>query len=854
MLGPRLRAAVERMAEPGLAPRLRTPEVEGMLLAMFSLGRSRVEGDVLSCWVATAGLAFAVEALVASCGLWCDNPGGVPKISFLPGNPFPKSLRHGLDLRRRLAAAGEEDWGAARVTAERLRTGAPLETRVVLSYLFPDVSAWAEQDAREVLAAGTAKKLAACLACSLTDTALILDLAEAVETYEVLAPQVEPYLADFKGLTLTLLDGLGHAAVPILLHFFNGGYYREPLTTLGLLEGAAVEARPTLVRHLVRVAGEVRRDILELLARVPDEVTATLLAAHLAQRDVGALVQTLAAQEPRALLTGLAAYLRQEGPGGELHLTLFTFLARREPELAAMLLPQLPEKIRRPLLASLSFVVPPDAAGAELPPVLTGPPPARPPKLPLFWQAAAFTRPLLRGRSAALPLAAVEALGRLLAVSRLGKPHAGLAEVRAACDPASLAAFAWDLFFAWLIAGAPPKEQWALNALGHLGDDESARRLVPLIRAWPTEGAAARAAMGLDVLRALGTDVALMHLHGFAQKAKSRPLQDKARKKIEEIAAERGLTAEELADRLVPDLGLDAAGTLRLDFGPRAFCVGFDEILKPFVRDADGRRLSDLPKPGAGDDPEAAKSAHEIWKALKKDAKTLAAQQILRLELAMCSRRRWEPALFRMFFVEHPLLQHLVRRLVWSAWDADLHLLGTFRVEEDSRFADPEDEAWELPAGASVGLVHRLDLTDELAARWGTIFGDYKILQPFHQLGRDVWTIQDAERESPTLHRLEGEVATVRLLGLVSRRGWRREGVDGFVCELTKPLPGGAEALLRIEPGYRLGIDLAEEPEQTVEPLTLSARAGSGEEGDLRFGDLDPVTFSELVRDLESLR
>ncbi len=53
----------------------------------------------------------------------------------------------------------------------------------------------------------------------------------------------------------------------------------------------------------------------------------------------------------------------------------------------------------------------------------------------------------------------------------------------------------------------------------------------------------------------------------------------------------------ELEDRLAPDLGLDDNGSLLLDFGPRQFTVSFDETLKPFVRDASGSRLKDLPKP-----------------------------------------------------------------------------------------------------------------------------------------------------------------------------------------------------------------------------------------------------------------
>ncbi|HBL28305.1 MAG TPA: hypothetical protein DD490_15830 [Acidobacteria bacterium] len=483
--------------------------------------------------------------------------------------------------------------------------------------------------------------------------------------------------------------------------------------------------------------------------------------------------------------------------------------------------------------------------------------PIRLPEMPPFWQPAGFARPLLRGRTAALPLPAVEALGTILAISPLDEPYAGLDQVREACEPASLADFAWDLFTAWLLAGAPPKESWAFQALGHLGDDACARRLAPLVRQWPGEAAHVRAAAGLDVLRAIGTDVALMHLYGIAQKVKFKGLQDKAKEKIAEVAAQRGLTPEDLADRLVPDLGLGADGTLLLDFGPRRFRVGFDESLKPFVRDGEGQRLPDLPKPGKADDAEKAGVAHETWKVLKTEAKALAAQQILRLELAMCSRRRWEPDVFRTFFLEHPLLRHLVRRLVWGAWDAADTRVATFRVTEDGTFADAADEVWELPAQSRVGIVHRLDLPEDLAARWGEVFGDYQILQPFVQLGRGVYAITEEEKGARELRRVAGlTVPTGKVLGLADGHGWRRgpAGEGGGIRWFFKPLPGGEhEICLSFEPGILAGT-MMEFPEQTLGTVTID-RAGSWEKGEGHiFGTLDALTFSELVRDLEALR
>jgi predicted DNA-binding WGR domain protein len=481
--------------------------------------------------------------------------------------------------------------------------------------------------------------------------------------------------------------------------------------------------------------------------------------------------------------------------------------------------------------------------------------PQKPPKLPTFFSPVALPRPLLADRSARLPLSAVQTLGTRLAFSSLEEPYAGIEQVKAACEPASLARFAWGLFEAWMMAGAPSKESWAFLALGHLGDDECARKLAPLIRQWPGEAAHARAVTGLDVLATIGTDVTLIYLNGIAEKVKFKGLQEKAREKIAQIAEARGLTRDELADRLVPDLGLNENGSLSLDFGERTFTVGFDEQLKPFVKDASGARLKELPKPTKKDDPEKSQAAEERWKALKKDAKAAAGLQVLRMELAMCARRRWSAETFRQFFVEHPLLIHVVRRLVWGSYTAEGKLTATFRVAEDRTFADLNEDTWTLPEDARVGLPHALELDAQAAGAWGQIFADYQLLQPFPQLGRPTYAPTAEERTATELVRVKGlKVPTGKVLGLETR-GWRRGPPQdgGVVGWMEKHLGPDSVVELELDPGLYTGM-LSESPEQTLGPAVVRKPHTWGQEGRLPLGTLDPILFSELVRDLEGLR
>jgi hypothetical protein len=475
--------------------------------------------------------------------------------------------------------------------------------------------------------------------------------------------------------------------------------------------------------------------------------------------------------------------------------------------------------------------------------------PQKPRPLPAFYLPTGFRRPRLHdGR--ALPPEALDALGTILQTSRLDEPYAGLDQIKAACTSDSLDAFAWDLFQAWERSDAPNKEAWAFQAIGLIGGDDCVRALAPLIRRWPSEGLSARAVIALDILCAIGSDLALMHLHAISQGAKSASLRDHAQSRIAAIAEARDLDADELADRLVPDLGLGADGTLLLDFGGRRFTVGFDEQLMPFVRDASGARLKDLPKATSGDSSELANAAAERWKRLKKDAKAIAAQQIQRLESLMCSARRLDMVVFERCYLQHPLMSHLARRLLWGAYATEGHVQA-FRIAEDRSFADRQDQPIILAANAGIRPLHPLELDAGEIAAFVQIFADYKILQPFAQITREVPGMSAEELAQSESKRFAGRaVATGGLLGL-PRCGWRspEDKESGHIGWFEKPLPGGMLAQIRFEPGIPV-VGSQSRPLQTLDVLSLH-RPGSSAPS--TFAQLDPIARCELLRDLDRL-
>ncbi|OAA29212.1 protein of unknown function (DUF4132) [Frankia sp. EI5c] len=599
-------------------------------------------------------------------------------------------------------------------------------------------------------------------------------------------------------------------ALPLALHL---GARRAGASAPWLLPYASAEVATVMADWLLRLTS-VRADALAWFARHP-----ALAAAALVPAAVGPA-------GPRRRAAGNA--LRTVARGG--HAGDVLTAARRHGEAVAA------------AVEALLTADPLDALPRPLPAV------------PDWVDAAVLPQVLLRDRKQALPAAAVRQLCTMLALSKPGEPYAGVAAVREAVDPASFAAFGWALFERWQTVGAPAKDGWALDALGCVGDDDTVRRLAPLIRAWPGQGGHARAVRGLEVLAGIGTDPALAQLHAISRQGRFRGLRERAAAKIAQLAADRELTPEQLADRLVPDFGLDANGSLTLDYGPRRFVVGFDERLRPRVLGGDGTRRAALPKPGARDDERLAPAAYQRFIALRADVRAIADHQLGRLEEAMVTQRRWTVAEFGELFVRHPLLGHLARRLVWLVDDADGGPPRAVRITGDRTLVDVEDDPLPLPA-AGVRLAHPLHLGDSVGA-WSARFAAHEIPQPFPQLDRAVYTLTDAERGETVLRRAVGiTVPTVEVLRL-ERRGWRRgvpleAGVQGW---LERDLPAGRSVALDLDPGI-LVADVSEFPSQRLGEVSVSDRPTGGRHtaAALTFGELDPVIASEILTDLTDL-
>lgn len=470
------------------------------------------------------------------------------------------------------------------------------------------------------------------------------------------------------------------------------------------------------------------------------------------------------------------------------------------------------------------------------------------PVLPKTLPLAALPRLILKGSGHALPQACVPDVLMAMMLGRPDAPYPGLPALLDTLTPDSLARFGRALLAWWIGNGRPGKERWMFALQGRLGDDETARQLYGLLRQWRAALDRVRAYDAMAMLGDIGSDAALMHLAELARQTRYDDLRTRAERMLGEVAEQRGLSLDQLADRTVPDLGLDARARLTLDFGPRTFEVRMDDHFQPVVHDARGKVLKTLPKPGANDEPGKAATATTQLKDLRKLAKTVATTQVKRLEAAMCAQRRWGADEFLPFFANHPVLRVFSRPLVWGLFDASNRLAGTFRVSAEGELTDLRDDPVALADTARIGLPHPLELAASdpaLATAWAAVLADYEIMQPFEQLTRQTFALDPPLRTRRELPHWAGrQVSNAGLMGLETR-GWLREvGDGGMVDSFNKALPGGRRLCVQLEEGWFVQDSPDGKALQTVRAVALDGTEGT-------LGDLSPIAFSEIERDLQ---
>lgn len=442
-------------------------------------------------------------------------------------------------------------------------------------------------------------------------------------------------------------------------------------------------------------------------------------------------------------------------------------------------------------------------------------------------------------------------------LGRVGRSDTA-AQLAAHIDANDLSALACQVYEYWYAAGAQAKHKWVLSFAAVFGGASMTQRLKTAINDWPNHQ---RGAIACDAVMALAlsTDpAAIVIVDAISRKFKFRQVKQAAEAALKNAAAELGITAEELADRIVPDLGFGKDGKRIFDYGKRSFTVRLTPTLELDITNDAGKTVKNLPAPGKTDDPQAA-VAYEEFKNMKKQIKTTVTAQRARLESALSVLRCWDTERWNALFVENPIMHQFAMSLIWGVYEEG-KLTDTFRYMEDGSFNTVDEDEYELPAAAKIGLVHPVELDDETLDGWRQQLEDYEITQSLDQLNRPVYTLDSARAGEKTLEDFGGKMLNgLSLSGKLLGQGWYRGSVlDGgvFYTFYREDAEQGIGVELRFS-GSAVGFD-------DGEPVTVydavfyrgTVRRGSyideqiQEENIVPLGEVPVRYYSEIIHHL----
>lgn len=305
-------------------------------------------------------------------------------------------------------------------------------------------------------------------------------------------------------------------------------------------------------------------------------------------------------------------------------------------------------------------------------------------------------------------------------------------------DKVSFELFAKDLFNFYIEGAIDAKLKWIFYYSSIYGSDivvDLYNQAIPYL----TEKG--RHALAVDCVKALvlnSSQRALVIVEEMSRKSKQRSIKNAAKDALKFMADELNITQDELADMIIPTFGFDTKNELIFDYGSRSFTVYLNSNLEPEIKDEKGKILKSIPKVGVNDNKEIAEKSSTELKAMKKQIKATVKTQTERLELAISSGRTWSYDNFFRVFVQNPLMNKFAISLVWGVY-VEGGLTQTFRYMDDGSFNTHDEEEFTLSSDMIIGLVHPIELEENIFTQWKQQLEDYEITQPIEQIYRTVF-------------------------------------------------------------------------------------------------------------------
>jgi hypothetical protein len=239
---------------------------------------------------------------------------------------------------------------------------------------------------------------------------------------------------------------------------------------------------------------------------------------------------------------------------------------------------------------------------------------------------------------------------------------------------------------------------------------------------------------------------------------------------LDEVAQRIGMSREDLEELTVPTFHLES-GHVRHTFGSEVAELKL-EGLKVHVQwyDASGK----LRKSASAEVKRTHKAELKELAHLCHDIEHMLIAQRDRLERLILSERQWKLSEWRERYLEHPLVGHLAKRLLWRFTDEDQKVDAIYF---ENQFINADGQPQQLPNNAQVSLWHPIFSSAVEIQAWRLWLEEHQVTQPFKQAHREIYLLTDAERSTLIYsNRFAAHILKQHQFhALAGARGWRNQ-------------------------------------------------------------------------------
>ena len=431
----------------------------------------------------------------------------------------------------------------------------------------------------------------------------------------------------------------------------------------------------------------------------------------------------------------------------------------------------------------------------------------------------------------------------------------------------------------WLAAGPTPGEppearspiedspyqKGVVWCLAQRNDSEAARAIadfgIACLRKVPILGAVSQK-VGFACAQALGAmecSEAVAQLTRLRAKVKYNVARRLIEKSLQQAAERSGLTVQELEDISVGHYGLDARGEAEISIGDAKATVhlGEDGHVVVAWHNVDGKLAKAAPSQVKKAFPKEVRAVVSLAKELEQ----IYLAQRTRLESSFVLPRGMPVAHWGKYFVEHPLLGFLGRKLIWvfrndQGWERS-------GIWSGQGVADSSGNPVDLGAAKTVRLWHPLACDATEVQRWRERIYAGKIRQPFRQAFREFYQVTDDERQTKGYSNRFAKVLMRQhqFAGLCRARGWDYRLMSANFDGGNVPTKKFDSWNMRAE----FYVDIPSDRDRSLVESALGEQSGAGinlfigsdqvrfyrDGREIAMDEVPAILYSEVMRDVD---